>query len=296
MYKMGTIVWLTLFSVEAMIILVGNALVIAALTLSRLHRKRRYYLILNLSIADMMVGMVTIPLYIYHVVHNKDSDVRTAFVFFDILFGVESLLGLLTLAMERLYAICWPIKHRMIKRQHLLVMIMCTWAIAVVTGHTTLLNPSRNVFFFYILPLLSAIHVIICVSYTTIWCKVRGTPAIGEHSNLTRLRHERRLAKTLFIVTLLSVLSWLPAETLNIIMPFCLPCQKRLAQFLFLAKFLQFGNSFINPIVYVLRIPEFRKSTRRMFSRYSTQRKYSSRSSKSSRKSNRALIVTLSTK
>lgn len=286
-------VWLILFGVEAIFILVGNALVIAALTLSRLHRKRRYYLILNLSIADMMVGMVTIPLYICHVVYKRDGEVRSAFIFFDILFGVESLLGLLTLSLERLYAICWPIKHRTIKRQHLLLMIISTWVISIVTGLTTLLKPSQSVFFFYILPLLTTIHVIICTSYTSIWCKVRGTPAIGEHTNAPRLRQERRLAKTLFIVTVLSILAWLPAEILNIILPFCIPCQKTSTQFTFLAKFLQFGNSFINPIVYVLRIAEFRKSTRRLFSRYSKRREFSSR--RSSRKS-RSLIVTIASK
>ncbi|XP_020892135.1 5-hydroxytryptamine receptor 2A-like [Exaiptasia diaphana] len=285
-------VWFVMFGLEALVIVTGNALVIAALTLSRLHRKRRYYLIANLAIADLMVGMVTLPLYIYHIIQNQNTGVRTAFILFDIMFGVESLLGLLTLALERLYAICWPMNHRTVKRNHLLLIIVCTWMISAVTGFTTLLNPSQNVFFFYILPLLTTIHVIICISYSTIWWKVRSTPVIGEHAQEQRVRHERTLAKTLFIVTVLSILAWLPAEILNIILPFCLPCQRTLTQFAYLAKFLQFGNSFINPIVYVLRIPEFRKSTRRLFSRYSVRRKYSSRRSSKMIKTP-TLIVTM---
>jgi len=207
----------------------------------------------------------------------------------DVLFGVESLLGLLTLALERLYAICWPIKHRTIKRQHLLLLICVTWFVAMVTGCTSLIKQKKSVFFYFIIPLLSVIHIFICTSYTVIWLKVRASPSVGENANTGRSGKERKLAQTLFIVTVLSILAWLPSEVLNILLPFCVPCQKTLRQFTFLAKLLQFGNSLINPIIYALRIPEFRKCSRRLYSRRFSSR---TRSSRSSRK-NRSTMIAL---
>jgi hypothetical protein len=273
-------VWKVVFAMEALVIIAGNSLVVVSLASSRILRKKRYYFLLNLSLADLMVGMVTIPLYLYVLHTGYHGLMKKAFVFCDVFFGVESVLGLLTLSWERLYAICWPMKHRTVRKRTLLVLICATWITSTVTGIASLTRQSQAVFFFFIIPLLTLILILICISYVIIWIKVHVSHPVGESQHCRRAKHEKKLAMTLFIVTVLSLLAWLPLEVLNITIPLCNPCGENIEQIFYLAKFLQFGNSLINPLIYALRMPEFRSSLRKLFSRNSSGAKFRMTSSK----------------
>lgn len=257
--------WKIVFTIEALVIITGNLLVIVSSIFNRILRKRRYFLLLNLSLADLMVGMVTIPLYLYILHTGYHGSAKKAFVFFDVFLGVESLLGLLALSWERLYAICCPIKHRTIRKQNLLVLISVTWTIATITGVvSTTGHGNQYVFFYFVLPFLTLILVLICINYVIIWVKVHASKSVGDGIQCSRTRHDRKLAMTLFIVTILSLLAWLPLEVLNILIPLCSSCKKSLNHIFYLAKFLQFGNSLINPLIYALRMPEFRNALRKL--------------------------------
>ena len=77
--------------------------------------------------------------------------------------------------------------------------------------------------------------------------------------NQNRVMQNQRLTKTLLLVSVLSLLSWLPLS----IVIFFIVSVERIASGTFtiyyITVLLNYSNSFVNPVVYALRIPEFKQ-------------------------------------
>ncbi|XP_073254934.1 adenosine receptor A1-like [Porites lutea] len=78
-----------------------------------------------------------------------------------------------------------------------------------------------------------------------------------------RERKDVHLKQRLLLITAVFVYSWLPFQVLPILMSFCISCQI-LPMILYVAKFLQYSNSFMNFLAYCFRLPDFRKALSRM--------------------------------
>ena len=109
---------------------------------------------------------------------------------------------------------------------------------------------------------MSSCIIIIFFSYSVILIKVKCSPQPRHHVVAGR---ERRLTVTLFIVTLVSLLMWLPYVvqsflwyTTNIFSsyPSHLTCS---------VISLSGLNYLVNPIPYVIRIPQFNKAVKALF-------------------------------
>ena len=106
--------------------------------------------------------------------------------------------------------------------------------------------------------------LVICVSYTSIavryWCAVRP-----QHHGATS--RQRKLTVTLLIMTIVSLLFWLP----YLIFTFVILTGRRSLSFQqmmrvrFILLLLFYTNSFVNPIIYTIRILEFRKALIALF-------------------------------
>ena len=83
--------------------------------------------------------------------------------------------------------------------------------------------------------------------------------------------YENKLALPLFIVTVTSLAAWIPFVLVNVL--FVFSSIQMSFSFVYFTKVLHYGNSFINPIVYSLRMPEFRQAVVRMFSFRSSERR-----------------------
>ena len=57
--------WLKVFLIELLVIAIINAFTVVAFVRNRHLRKRTTYLIINLTVADLLVGAVTGPLVIF---------------------------------------------------------------------------------------------------------------------------------------------------------------------------------------------------------------------------------------
>ena len=126
-------------------------------------------------------------------------------------------------------------------------------------------------------PLLELVesHCCLClivtfVSYTSILFKFR----FGAHPqrHCAAALRQRKLTVTLFITTLVSLLLSLPCSIVlflhwsNVIWkPLSLPEHFRLAYSL---QFLFYANSLVNPILYTIRMPDFKKALLSLFRRH----------------------------
>ena len=263
--KPECLTWLTIYFTLSFTTAAFNAITIVVFIKHRNLRNRSAYLIINLAVADMLVGgFSTIDLsYSYGQICNIESDsgriiyLRIAIA---LLFLVCSLANVTAISLERVHATFWPFKHRVIKKRVYNVIIAATWITAgsMSLAYITLIEFKAWSIYFYLWNSFNIICLsVICISYASIFVKVRYSSQGLHHSASTR---ERKLTATLFTVTFLSLVLWLPyvvsrllmeASNFSVIPPLHLQ--------LFFA-FLFHTNSFINPILYLIKIPGFRRA------------------------------------
>ena len=262
--KPECLAWLTIYFTLSFATAALNAITIVVFRKHRNLRNRSAYLIINLAVADMLVGgFSTIDLsYSYGQICNIKSDsgriiyLRIAIAF---LFLVCSLANVTAISLEHVHATFWPFKHRVIKKRVYNVIIAATWITAgsMSLAYITLIEFKAWSIYLYLRNSFNTICLsVICISYASIFVKVRYSSQGLHHSASTR---ERKLTATLFIVTFLSLVLRLPyvvnrllveASNFSVIPPLHL-------QLFFAFSF--HTNSFINPILYLIKIPGFRR-------------------------------------
>ena len=158
----------------------------------------------------------------------------------------------------------WPFRHRTIKNSVYWVLIIAIWL-------TTLLFCALIMNYYYKHKLdyyyyawgsfISICLLVICVSYVFIFVKLRFGNQPRHHGTANS---ERKLTVTLFTVTSLSLLLWLPyvITTFRFFATDILSSFSEIALFRLLrvSVVLLYANSFFNPILYTMRMPGFRRA------------------------------------
>ncbi|XP_028512585.1 uncharacterized protein LOC114574377 [Exaiptasia diaphana] len=106
--------------------------------------------------------------------------------------------------------------------------------------------------------------VIVVCAYFLIWVKITCMRNVLGHAI-----HQRnsKLSVTLAIVTIVSLIAWVPFMTCSAFLDFCYLTFP--PYFLNMLKVLHYGNSFVNFIIYSLRMPDFRTGMRAQVSTFS---------------------------
>ena len=136
-------------------------------------------------------------------------------IVFYFFFPIASLLNLTAISLDRMHATFRPFKHRLVKKKIFGVIIMAVWTTAglftssiVLTFLNRLSNfkESKDILLSYFSFFLFC-FLIILVSYSSIAIKVVCGNQPHHHGATNR---ERKLTKTLFFVTVASLLLTLP--------------------------------------------------------------------------------------
>lgn len=148
------IFWSICFGIVAFLIIVGNAFTIFIFSKRKL-RKRPHILLINLAIAGLMVGLVSIPIFVTF--HNSYMTSLLLLVFdcADMLVGLASVFIITVISLERMHAIGKPLCHRFLTSRAYLLAIATPWFLAaLISSSRLLLNYSLSLLV-YILLLLS---------------------------------------------------------------------------------------------------------------------------------------------
>ena len=255
------IAWSCALTSEAVVTVLGNLLTIVLFTCNKkLRAKKSLYLVINIAFADLVLGGAGLPLFVYFMATRSRLYFSEFPSFLKIIFMVSSMASFTTaglISAERFCAIFWPLKHRTIAtvRAYKLV-ILTAWTLAIFFSTIYILlflfRSTRAVFTFATLYSWFVI-VTICGLNIIIWRKIQQK-SVPCHQN--RAMQIWRLTKTLSLVSVVTLSTMIPVIIPNLLRIFD---QKISSNILLLTYFIHFSKSFINPMMYALRIPEFRQ-------------------------------------
>ena len=202
-----------------------NLLSIIVFIKNRSLRTRAMYLVINLTIADMFVGGFShfalfrlLSLYSCDIVKMNLSLEQNGIIFFLYLwFPLTSLTNIAVISLDRMHATIRPFRHRLIKKWVYGVTIAGVWGLAVMLTAAMLISMSRYEkgykYGFYAWTSYSCLCLfVICVSYSSIVVKFLCGAHRQHHGAANR---QRKLTVTLFIMTITSLLMWLPYAVLT---------------------------------------------------------------------------------
>ena len=276
--------WMTVGLVESVAIVTLNLCTIIVFVRNRNLRKRGTYLVINLSVIDMFVGGVNVPYSRFYINGIKCNlwkwrgDWTYSFIL--ILMGLllfGSLINVAIIALERVHATFFPFRHRVLKEWVYRLTIAVVWVTSVLMGVAyTLLEYFEETFYhgqYLCVTFISICLLIICVSYTCIVIKFRCGAQPQHHGAASR---ERKLTMTLLIVTVVSLLLYLPHTVLwftisiskfEIFSSLSPSVVSRINSAL---SVLLYANSLVNPILYAMRMPEYRSAFLALFCSFSS--------------------------
>ena len=261
--------WSLCFGLLSVLIIVGNALSISILFKKRL-RKRPHFLLISLAFADLLVGLIPVPLYIMIQANLLLHSTFLVYKCVDMFAGLSSVFTLAAISLERLHAIARPLRHRQLTLRSYAIAIATPWIFSLIVSLSYLLSVFSVItylqFFSGTIISLLASLLVTCISYCIIWRK-----QASRIPNEAQARKNVHLNRTLLLITAIFVQSWLPFQVLTAVFHFCISCynyySNKIVIIVNVVKLLQYSNSFMNFLIYCFRMPDYRKALSRMFSK-----------------------------
>ena len=269
------IVFTTVFTVETLVIIIGNALSIFVFWAQRFHLKETYFILINLAVADLLVGVTELKVLGSEKIPNLITEAERKgrggvdpTRAFQVLGFSTSVFFLALIALERVFAVLWPLRHRVTSTRAYVCSIAIVWAAgfsmaAISTILPTYHPEAEKVAALIVHSCLFISLLVICVSYFTI-CNHLRTKTQGIEVHFQNSREQNlRLSRTLFIVVAVSLVLWLPAFVIFSITAFCRRCF-RPHLLLSCAAVLHLASSMVNPFIYSFRMPTFKVALKKL--------------------------------
>ena len=280
------ITWFAAVLIVSVAIVTVNLLSIILFIKNSDLRTRGMYLVINLTVAETLVGVISSlqflrllsneckNAYSLNARSNWEGHIITLFLF--TWFPLTSLTNISIISLDRMHATFRPFRHRVIKKWVYGVTISVVWVLAgmISTAITMLLLFDKEWSHYqYLWPSYSLLCLfVICACYASIFVKICCGARPQHHG---AARRQRKLTLTLLIMTIVSLLLWLPFAvatfvyyTNDSIRSLSYTKRMRLNMSLLL---LFCTNSFVSPVVYTVRMPEFRKALLLLFTRRQRQ-------------------------
>ena len=265
------IAWSAVHIIEYVAIVTLNIVTIIAFMKNCNLRKRSTYLLLNLAVVDMLVGFMS-SFTVYELGIYCEFWKNSLRLLEDCIlralrscFTISSLVNITIISVERLHATVCPFRHRFVKKRIYLIIVVASYLIAALVSIVSFGIPLIYSFekpYNVATSFIAVCIVVIFFSYSLILIKVKCSRQPRHHVVPGK---ERKLTVTLFIVTFVSLMMWLPFVVQSFLWyttkifssyPSHLTC------FIYI---LLGANSLVNPLLYAIRIQDFKRTVKAMF-------------------------------
>ena len=270
--------WLAVGFMLSLAIIILNLISTIVFIKNRNLRKRSTYLMINLTIVDMLAGVIATDSFASvvgshgcNLLEDVLPDELVYVKILHVLLPVSSITNITAISLERLFATCLPLRHRVVQKWIYGLIVAITWVTAALVsiGFAVLEKFKERRYSFYLWNSFNSLCLlIICISYASIIIKVRFGAQPHHHGAASR---ERKLTMTLLIVTLVSFLMWFPfviGSFLNFETDvFSSLSGIALFRINLVCTVLFYANSLVNSILYTTRMPDFRRALVAFFRR-----------------------------
>ena len=257
-------VWLTQF----MTMFIINAFTLVVFARSRRLRRRNTYLVMNLTVADLLIPAVSGPETILLFIANKRPK-KGFGVLYSIISDtcwIASLGNLVLISLQRLHATLYPFRHCLVGKRIYYKIIIFSWFGALTLACGLQISRMVDVPLADRYPWVIYICLTLAVpitSYVIIMSKFIRKAHVQQLGSV--MSAERKLSVTLFIVSAASILTLLPWA---IIICISISSDRYLwIQFtpMKIASTFYHLNSILNPVIYAIRLTEFRRALKELF-------------------------------
>ena len=262
-------IWSAIWLTQFIMVFIINAFTLVVFARSRHLSRRNTYLIMNLTVADLLIAAVSGPETILF--FDRDTRMKKGFgVLYSIISDmcwIASLGNLVLISLERLHVTLYPFRHYcLVGKRIYYTIIIFSWLGALTLAcvqHIIRMNDSaladRYPWIIYIVLTLA----VLTTSYVIIISKFIRRPHVQQLGSV--MSAERKLSVTLFIVSAASILTLLPWV---IIMCISISSDRYLwVEFtpMKIASTFYLLNSILNPVIYAIRLTEFRRASKELF-------------------------------
>ena len=279
-------IWFASYVTEVVFIVLVNAFTLVTFATNHQLRRRSTYLIINLTVADLLFGTTEgllsilepaiLERYLPFSAQECFSWQELILLTLYFLCPVASLVYILLISLERLHATTYPFKHCLIGGKVYFRIVAFSWLLALVLAFVFAFLFLRFSFVFpYAYASFAFITLLmLAVSYVRIILNVRKYPHSAQNFG-SLLSEEKKLSLTLFIMTVASFLTILPAVIWDaIIADYSWPAEVSPTiayriSYTFDAFYL--FNPILNPLIYAMRMQEFRKAVKKLICKKKNQ-------------------------
>ena len=272
MFDITAVVFLCVIVTECLIVIVGNIFTIFVFCKHRNRLKRTSFLLINLAFVDLLNGLTALTeietLAVPQQIPSNSTGSGKIVTSIRSAFTLVSLFFLVLISLETVYALIWPLRHRVASAKVYICGVTFAWMAGIGLGVLSSLALYKIIdlgYFMIVLSIIIAISLItICTSYlairTRLSCRV---PTIDTTYNRQNAPHQKaKLARTLFITIAASLVCFLPGTVGYLIHYLCSECIRFFLTYVF--NILYLTNSLVNPIIYSFRMSIFRETLKRM--------------------------------
>ncbi|XP_048587077.1 trace amine-associated receptor 5-like [Nematostella vectensis] len=263
---------------------VCNFLVMTTIMINHHLRKKSVYLLINLALTDLLFGAAIAPVGCQLLLNYRirslssqasqnmfkisSSDPLGPLARLFIFVTSTHLITLTFISIERACATLWPLRHLSLSPRMYLKCCLITWAAGAVYLCLVMVKPR-------VVNMIASFASLVCLftvmaSYLLIFIKVKRRRHQNQMSSIQRsIQKERRLAVTLLLVTLTSLVSWLPSIVFWVLQSFLSRDLNSSSH----AVFISIGiNPLLDPLIYMCRMAEIRRAMKTLVCKCSRER------------------------
>ena len=263
-------IWIAVWLTEFIIVFVINAFTLVVFARSGHLRRRNTYLIMNLTVADLLIAAVSGPEFILLLKENKRPKkgfgVLHVYLIISDMCWIASLGNLVLISLERLHGTLYPFRHCLVGKRIYYKIITFSWFGALTLACGLQISDINGAFlanrYQWIIYVFLTLAVL-TTSYVIIISKFIRKAHVQQLGSV--MSAERKLSVTLLIVSAASTLTLLPWVIISCI---SISLDRDLwIEFTpyNIALTFYYLNSILNPVIYAIRLPEFRRALKELF-------------------------------
>ena len=264
-------------SVFCIVITLGNLMIVIAVVKDPLKKLRSpfNYFVINLAVADLIVGIISMPIGIYNhtleYLKTKPDVLKRVFTVTLFISLTASLLCLITLSVDRYVAITFPMKYRSnLTWRKCWIGSFIIWILSLSLPLIYLKVGYINYLMIYVNTAVVIAAITLVMTYIRIYKFLRGQiQRMKEISRTTsnetkmleskRTLQQKKVTRVFLWILVLFLVCYIPATIIVYILQFCTACRCESIHIMRDTTFyLLTVNSCMNPFVYALKNKHYR--------------------------------------